>query len=68
MYTSWCSPLYSGPSLSKRDEEALRLVQDADYLEFDGKANEAAECWSKAFKMSPALEAHFNGGGLVDLS
>ena len=43
-----------GPSLSKRDEEALMLVQDADYLEFDGRANEAAKCWSKAFKMSSA--------------
>ena len=57
----------TGPQLSKKDEEALLLIQEADRLEFNGQANDAAMLWSKAFKLSPAIEAHYNSGGQVNI-
>ena len=56
----------TGTPLSEKDEEALRLVQEADRLEFNGEAIEAAKLWSRAFKLSPALEAHYNQCGIVE--
>lgn len=55
----------TGVTLKKNDEEALKLVQEADRLEFNGEAIEAAKLWSRAFKLSPALEAHFNQSGII---
>ena len=56
----------TGTPLSENDEEALRLVQEADRLEFNDEAIEAAKLWSRAFKLSPALEAHYNQCGIVE--
>ena len=56
----------TGTPLSEKDEEALKLIQEADDLEFNGKANEAAKCWMRAFKLSPGLEAHYNSGGQIN--
>ena len=52
--------------LTENDEKALLLVQEADNLEFNGQAVDAAKLWSKAFKLSPALEAHYNQDNIVD--
>ena len=55
----------TGSALKENDEEALRLVQEADRLEFNGEAIEAAKFWSRAFRLSPALEEHFNNRGII---
>ena len=52
--------------LSGNDEKALKLIQEADHLEFSGNAIEAAKYWMRAFKLSPALEAHYNSGGQIN--
>ena len=53
----------AGVALTPNDEKALKCVQDADHHEANGNTAEAVACWRKAFKLSPAVEAHFNGGG-----
>ena len=56
----------TGKPLTENDEKALKLIQEADHLEFSGKALEAAKYWMRAFKLSPALEAHYNSGGQIN--
>jgi len=55
----------AGGALTAKDEAALALVQDADHHESNGEVALATACWRKAFKLSPAIEAHFNGGGTL---
>ena len=56
----------TGKPLSENNEKALKLIQEADHLEFSGKAIEAAKYWMRAFKLSPDLEAHYNSGGQIN--
>jgi len=42
--------------LEPREEQAILLMQEAETLETDGKAIEAAELYRKAFKLWPPLE------------
>jgi len=42
--------------LEPREEQAVLLLQQAEFLETDGKPTEAAELYRKAFKMWPPLE------------
>eukprot|EP00756_Hemistasia_phaeocysticola_P037138 Hpha_TRINITY_DN16680_c2_g25::TRINITY_DN16680_c2_g25_i1::g.182491::m.182491 len=50
-----------------KDAMALRLAHEAEGMESGGQAMEAMDKWRQAFKLSPALEAHYNdGGGLLE--
>ncbi len=45
-----------GVAVSAEEEEALRLYQEAERLESDGRHTDAALCYRKAFKLCPQLE------------
>jgi hypothetical protein len=50
----------TGRQLSPKEVEGVLLYQKAELLEADGKALEAAECYRKAFKLCPQLEAYLS--------
>ncbi len=45
-----------GVDVSAEEEEALRLYQEAERLESDGRHTDAALCYRKAFRLCPQLE------------
>ena len=59
-------PTATNLNLVKMMKKALLLVQEADILEFNGQAKEAAKVLSKAFELSPVMEDNYNQGTIVD--
>ncbi len=53
----------AAPPLSENDQRALELVAKAEAMEASGDVRGAMDCWRKAFKLSPAVERHFDQGG-----
>ena len=45
--------------MSNEEHEARELMAQAERLEDDSHAEEAAKCYRKAYKMWPALEKEF---------
>ena len=45
--------------MSNEEHEARKLIAQAEHLEDDSHAEEAAKCYRKAYKMWPALEKEF---------
>jgi hypothetical protein len=50
----------TGPGRSAEDDEALRLVRQAEDLE-GTDPTAAMECWRRAFKLSRRVREHYNG-------
>lgn len=49
----------TGAQLTERQEEALRIVREAEAAELAGSLTLACDLYRRAFKMDPSLERHF---------
>jgi len=49
----------TGMMLSEKQEEALRIVREAEAAELAGSLTKACDLYRRAFKMDPSLERHF---------